>query len=73
MSYSSDASVAFKDADVVICIGSAREYAFEEEEYNDPFFKEHARVAKFYVFKDIHLGRLNVGMVEDCCRVFVCF
>ncbi|XP_054012293.1 uncharacterized protein LOC128894530 [Hylaeus anthracinus] len=48
VTYGHDESVAFKDADVVFCIGSAREYVFREEEYNGPFFKEYVRVAKFY-------------------------
>ncbi|XP_076645066.1 malate dehydrogenase, cytoplasmic [Halictus rubicundus] len=46
--YGYDASVAFKDADVVFCIGPAREYEFQEKEYNDPFFKEFVRVFKSY-------------------------
>lgn len=46
---SHDASVAFKDVDVAICIGSAREYTFDAQEYDELFFKEHVRIAKFYV------------------------
>ncbi|XP_053985465.1 uncharacterized protein LOC128879921 [Hylaeus volcanicus] len=49
VTYGHDESVAFKDADVVLCIGSAREYVFHEKEYNGPFFKEYVRVAKFYI------------------------
>ncbi|XP_076176239.1 malate dehydrogenase, cytoplasmic [Ptiloglossa arizonensis] len=45
---SHDASVAFKDVDVAICIGSAREYTFDAQEYDELFFKEHVRIAKFY-------------------------
>ncbi|XP_076761655.1 malate dehydrogenase [Xylocopa sonorina] len=48
ISYSNNASVEFKNADVVICIGVAREYDFKSEEYNDLFFEEHVRVSKFY-------------------------
>ncbi|XP_078037003.1 malate dehydrogenase [Augochlora pura] len=46
--YSHDASVAFQDADVVFCIGPAREYWFNEQEYKDPFFKEFVEVLKSY-------------------------
>ncbi|XP_076681198.1 malate dehydrogenase [Andrena cerasifolii] len=52
VTYSSDASVAFKDADVVICIGSAREYTFGEEDYNDPFFVEHGESIEAYAKRD---------------------
>ncbi|KZC12679.1 PREDICTED: malate dehydrogenase, cytoplasmic-like [Dufourea novaeangliae] len=48
ITYSDNASIAFKDANVVFCIGSAREYAFNEQEYKDLFFKEYVRVAKAY-------------------------
>ncbi|XP_076544578.1 malate dehydrogenase, cytoplasmic isoform X2 [Osmia lignaria lignaria] len=41
-------SVQFKDADVVICIGLAREYEFTEDEYTDPFFKDYILISKFY-------------------------
>nr|XP_033332961.1 malate dehydrogenase-like [Megalopta genalis] len=46
--YGHDASVAFENADVVFCIGPAREYWFNEEEYNDPFFREFVEVLKSY-------------------------
>ncbi|XP_076293984.1 LOW QUALITY PROTEIN: malate dehydrogenase, cytoplasmic [Lasioglossum baleicum] len=48
VAYDSDASVAFKNADVVICIGPAREYVFQKEEYKGPFFREFVEVCKSY-------------------------
>lgn len=48
-----DPSVQFKDADVVICIGLAREYEFTEDEYTDPFFKDYVLTSKFYVLRII--------------------
>ncbi|XP_043251049.1 malate dehydrogenase-like [Colletes gigas] len=48
INYCFDASVAFKDADVVVCIGTARGYMFTENDYNDLFFKDYVRAAKFY-------------------------
>lgn len=49
ISYGHDVSVEFKDADVVICIGYAREYDFKDNEYLEPFFEEHVLTSKFYV------------------------
>ncbi|XP_043520248.1 malate dehydrogenase-like [Frieseomelitta varia] len=48
ISYGHDASVEFKNADVVICIGYAREYDFKDNEYLEPFFEEHVLNSKFY-------------------------
>ncbi|XP_035741047.1 malate dehydrogenase, cytoplasmic-like [Vespa mandarinia] len=41
-------SIAFKDADIVFCIGLARGYEFMDEEYEDLFFEECALIAKFH-------------------------
>lgn len=49
ITYGHDASVAFKDADVVFCIGAAREYTFNEQEDKDLFFKEYIHAARDYV------------------------
>ncbi|XP_031832086.1 malate dehydrogenase, cytoplasmic [Nomia melanderi] len=48
ITYGHDASVAFKDADIVFCIGSAREYAFSEQEHTDLFYKEYIYAARDY-------------------------
>ncbi|XP_068984521.1 malate dehydrogenase, cytoplasmic-like [Bombus flavifrons] len=48
ISYGHDASIEFKDADVVICIGYAREYDFKDNEYLEPFFEEYVLTSKFY-------------------------
>ncbi|OAD52954.1 Malate dehydrogenase, partial [Eufriesea mexicana] len=48
ISYGHDASIEFTDADVVICIGYAREYDFKDNEYLEPFFKEYVLTSKFY-------------------------
>nr|XP_003703577.1 PREDICTED: malate dehydrogenase, cytoplasmic-like isoform X2 [Megachile rotundata] len=48
ISYGHDPSVQFKDADVVVCIGRAREYEFTEDEYWDPFFKDYILTSKYY-------------------------
>lgn len=63
--YSSDASVAFKNADVVFCIGSAREYVFFEEEYNSLFFQQHIHIAKFYVSAIIRFTKWNIKIIEN--------
>ncbi|XP_015178801.1 PREDICTED: malate dehydrogenase, cytoplasmic-like [Polistes dominula] len=41
-------SIAFKNADIVFCIGLARGYEFMDEENEDTFFEECALAAKFY-------------------------
>ncbi|KAK9299467.1 hypothetical protein QLX08_007491 [Tetragonisca angustula] len=48
ISYGHDASVEFRNADVVVCIGYAREYDFKDNEYSEPFFEEHVLNSKFY-------------------------
>ncbi|KOC68420.1 Malate dehydrogenase, cytoplasmic [Habropoda laboriosa] len=48
ISYGQDISLQFKDADVVICIGFAREYCFKREEFAESFFTEYIRLSKFY-------------------------
>ncbi|CAK9811705.1 Malate dehydrogenase, cytoplasmic [Anthophora plagiata] len=48
MNYGQDASVQFKDVDVVVCIGFAREYCFKREEFTESFFKEYVRLSKSY-------------------------
>ncbi|XP_017891084.1 malate dehydrogenase, cytoplasmic [Ceratina calcarata] len=48
ISYGHEAAVEFNNADVVVCIGFAREYDFKPDEYDDPFFQEHIRISKFY-------------------------
>lgn len=49
INYGHDPSVQFKDADVIVCIGLAREYEFTEDEYLDPFFKDYILTSKYYV------------------------
>ncbi|KAF7385744.1 hypothetical protein HZH66_011586 [Vespula vulgaris] len=46
--YTHEPSIAFKDADIVFCIGLARGYEFVDEEYEDLFFEECALIAKFH-------------------------
>ncbi|KAK2581328.1 hypothetical protein KPH14_008101 [Odynerus spinipes] len=46
--YTHELSTAFKNADVVFCIGLARGYEFPKDEYEDSFFEEHILVSKFH-------------------------
>ncbi|KAI4489572.1 hypothetical protein M0802_011009 [Mischocyttarus mexicanus] len=48
--FTHEPSVAFKNADIVFCIGLARGYEFvEEEECDDTFFEECTLASKFHV------------------------
>lgn len=57
--YTHEPSIAFKDADIVFCIGLARGYEFVNEEYEDLFFEECALIAKFHVSINFDLSLYN--------------
>ncbi|KAG7211810.1 hypothetical protein KM043_011041 [Ampulex compressa] len=63
ISYTDEASVAFKDVDIVFSIGRARGYEFTEEEYTELFFKEFVLVAKFYGQAIERYAKRNVKVI----------
>ncbi|XP_046833708.1 malate dehydrogenase, cytoplasmic-like [Vespa crabro] len=65
-------SIAFKDADIVFCIGLARGYEFMNEEYEDLFFEECALIGKFHgETLERYMSFEKDVIINDCLRAWL--